>query len=65
MRELNVTELELVNGGTITNNPDGTQTTDDPNDCADIYGDGLLSRGDRLTCEADVIMDGSHTTKKD
>ena len=43
MRELNVIEIEQVNGGKITENSDGTRTTDNANDCETIYGGGLLS----------------------
>jgi hypothetical protein len=64
MRELNVIEIEQVNGGKITENSDGTGTTDNANDCETIYGGGLLSRGARIDCEWEVLETGSHTTKK-
>ena len=61
MRELNVNEIKEVNGGTITNNPDGTKTTDDAKDCNKLYPDDL---GDRIGCKIDVRKNGSHTTEK-
>ena len=64
MIELKTSEVKLVSGGTITQNPDGTQTTDNIGDCGKIYGEGLMNRGDRVTCETEVVTRGSHTTKK-
>jgi len=65
MKKLKTYEMELVSGGTITENPDGTKTTDNIKDCGTIYGEGLFSRGDRVSCELEVVTKGTHTTKKD
>ncbi len=63
MRKLKINELLLVNGGTITDNGDGTKTTNDARDCTTIYGSGIMSTGLVRSCQMDVIARGAHTTK--
>lgn len=64
MQVLNMKEMQQVFGGEITNNSDGSQTTNNANDCGDLYNSGTIGgHAGYVKCVADVLLDGSHTTK--